>query len=138
MGDRIELYKTMIGTIIAHEQRRQQVTSVNISLLIAGMAALGGIEGIDPAYIALPAIPLAAIWLFSVQYYRRLAEAKWGVVQELEQHFETQPFTEEWTRVRAANPLVLVGLTRLEMSVPTIILAVSAIYLANRVLALLF
>lgn len=133
MGEPIELYKIMIDTITANEQRRQQVTSVNISLVVAGMAALGGIKDLDPLYVVLPALPLAAIWLFSIRYFRRLSKAKWEVVHEIESQFQHQPFSDEWKRVKEAPGWMSFGLTHLEMSVPLAIITTSTLYLAFRI-----
>lgn len=132
MSESIELYKIMIDTITANEQRRQQMTSVNISLLVAGAAALGGIEKLDPIYISLPALPLAMIWYLSIQYFRRLAKAKWAVVHEIEKEFEYQPFYDEWRKTKEEPNHLPFGLTHLEMVVPAIIFSVSLIYIAHR------
>lgn len=128
----------MVATTTAHEQRRQQVTTVNTSLLVAGMAALGGIENLDPIYIALPAIPVAAIWLFSICYYRRLAKVKWGIIHDFEKNFDSRPFTDEWARFKMTKSLVPFGLTQVEMFVPMIVFAVAATYLLLRAFNLFF
>jgi len=132
MGERIELYKIMVDTITANEKRRQQVNSVNISLLVAGMAALGGIKGLDPIYVALPAFPLAAIWLLSILYFRRLAKAKWDVVHDIESNFEHQPFYKEWRKLKEQSNYISFGLTHLEMFVPFAICLSSTLYLVFR------
>jgi len=134
MSETIELYKLMVTTITAHELRRQQVTTVNTSLLVAGMAALGGIKNLDPIYIALPAIPIALIWLFSIHYYRRLAKVKWYIVHEFEKNFDARPFTDEWEKFKKTKSFVPYGLTQVEMFVPAIVLAVAPIYLFCRAL----
>lgn len=132
MGERLELYKVMIATITAAEQRRQQVTTVNISLVVAGMTALGGIKGLDPIYIALPALPLAVIWLSSIRFFRRVAKAKWEVVGELEREFEAQPFGDEWRTVKDKLDVMPFGLTHLEMFIPAAIITASTLYLIFR------
>ncbi|MBI1385433.1 MAG: hypothetical protein GC150_11030 [Rhizobiales bacterium] len=109
------------------------MTSVNISLVVAGMAALGGLEGLDPVFVVLPALPLAAIWFFSIRYFRRLSKAKWEVVHEIESQFQHQPFIDEWKKVKDAPDWIPFGLTHLEMFVPLAIIATSTLYLVFRI-----
>lgn len=132
MTDRLELYKVMVGTITATEQRRQQSTTVNTSLVVAAMAALGGIKGIDPMFFALPAIPLCLIWLLNIRYFRRIAAAKWKVVIALESKFDAQPFGDEWAILMADTKRLRFELTHLEMAVPISILVASLGYLVFR------
>ncbi len=132
MSHRIELYKVMISTITTNEQRRQQVTTVNTSLVVAAMAALGGIKGLDPIFVAMPALPLALLWLLSIRYYRVIAAAKWSVVAALEKEFEAQPFSDEWKAVKDRVKWLRFELTHLEMAVPAVIIAASIVYLLGR------
>lgn len=132
MSENIELYRIMINTITANEQRRQQITSVNTSLMVAGAAALGGIEKLDPIYISLTALPLTMIWFFSIQYFRRLTKAKWAVAHEIEKQFEYKPFHDEWRKMKEKSNFLPFGLTHLEMIVPVIIFIVSLSYVVHR------
>jgi hypothetical protein len=134
MSERIEIYKILIDTITAKEARRQQVTSVNISLLVASMAALGGIRALDPIFIAVPALPLSVIWLSSLLYFRRLAKAKWHVVSLIEQELEIQAFSTEHKKFQEYYKIFRLELSQIEMFIPLAIMAVSLGYLVWRLI----
>jgi len=137
MSERIEIYRILIDTITAKEARRHQVTSVNISLLVASMAALGGIRGLDPVFIAIPALPLSIIWFSSLLYFRRLAKAKWHVVSLIEQNFDIQAFSMEYKKFQEYYRIFRLELSQIEMFIPLSIMAVSLGYLAWRLIGVL-
>jgi len=137
MSEKIEIYRILIDTITAKEARRQQVTSVNISLLVASMAALGGIGGLDPVFIAIPALPLCIIWFSSLLYFRRLAKAKWHVVSLIEQNFDIQAFSMEYKKFQEYYKIFRLELSQIEMFIPLSIMAVSLGYLAWRLVGVL-
>ena len=88
----LELYKTYVDTITANEQRRQQLAAFYLSLVAAGIALLGTIKGIDPLAVLGPMFVIAAVWYATIRYFRRLAQAKFKVIAELESHFTIRPF----------------------------------------------
>jgi len=137
MSERIEIYRILIDTRTAKEARRHQVTSVNISLLVASMAALGGIRGLDPVFIAIPALPLSIIWFSSLLYFRRLAKAKWHVVSLIEQNFDIQAFSMEYKKFQEYYRIFRLELSQIEMFIPLSIMAVSLGYLAWRLIGVL-
>ena len=136
MTDRIELYKLVVQTITANEQRRQQVNAAYSTMLIASLAAIGGIERLDPLYVVLPALPLALLWLANLRSFLRLAEAKFAVVAELEKGFDIQPFGMEWELVKASSNGLSPGLARLEMTLPAVVALTCIGYLVARGLGL--
>lgn len=141
----IELYKIVVNTITANEQRRQQGNAVYLSMVAAGMAAIGGIKNFDPVYLALPALPISLIWFASVRYFRQLARAKFRVIGEIEKNFSIRPFELEWQHFKSSTDGNLrlpkwlrlrFGLTHLEMCVPAFLAAASALYLMSRAFGL--
>ena len=47
----IELYRVMVDTVIANEHRRQQISSVFITLIAAGFGAAGAIKDFELLYV---------------------------------------------------------------------------------------
>lgn len=140
----LELYKVMVGTITSSEQRRQQLGAVFLTLIAAGITALGAIKDLDPIYVAVPGLIVSVIWFASVSYFRRLAQAKFKVIEELEKHFSIRPF--ELERTFFKNPRdagsgggkqrrsLRLGLTQLEMIVPGALMLVSGAYVLYRLI----
>ena len=141
----IDLYKIVVDTITANEQRRQQVTTTYLTVFAGGMAALGALKDIDPIFLAIPAIPVSLIWYSSVRYFRRLAKAKFAVIGQMEKEFCLQPFELEWKHFKHQPkrfswlPDTLrgrFGLTQLEMLIPAILAVSATAYLFWRLLNL--
>jgi len=101
------------------------------------MAALGGIGGLDPVFIAIPALPLSIIWFSSLLYFRRLAKAKWHVVSLIEQNFDIQAFSMEYKKFQEYYKIFRLELSQIEMFIPLSIMAVSLGYLAWRLVGVL-
>lgn len=139
----LELYKTYVVTITANEQRRQQLSAFYLSLVAAGVAALGAIKNLDPLYIVGPAFVISLIWYMSIKYFRALAKAKFKVVAEMENRFPVQPFALEWKFYKDDNKTedakertVRPGLSHLDMAVPFVLLLASGGYLAIRFISI--
>lgn len=133
----LELYKVMVETITANEQRRQQASALYLSLIAAGITALGAIKGLDPIYIALPSCLVALIWFRTIVYFRRLASAKFNVISKMEKNFSIHPFELEWKIFKKGSEkgwrkLFSHGLTELEMIVPGLLTFISGIYVFYR------
>ena len=126
-NEALELYKVMVGTVIHNEQRRQQISSIFMSLIAAGIAAMGVVPDLDAVYITLPGTLVGFVWWSQVRYLKRLATAKFAVIQKLEEGFSFRPFTEEWkylkrddaSRASGARRWYHLGLSDIEMIVPS-------------------
>lgn len=128
MDERLELYRIVVDSITTNEARRQQVMNINITLMIGGLAAIGGIETLDPLFMVVPGLLLSVIWLGSVRYFRALAQAKFSVISTLEEGFEIKPYALEWKNMKK----VTFNLTHLEMFVPTLVIVICIAYLILR------
>lgn len=121
MHDRLEIYRTFVGTITASEARRQQ----------ASTAYLGMVAAIATVSVAVPDMPLilpvvgiffvALIWLATVVYFRRLAQAKFAVIKEIEKGMDIQAFAFEWHHFNHQRGIFTPSLTRIEMFPPCVI-----------------
>ena len=92
----IELYKTYVETITANEHRRQSIGALYTSLIAAAGVLLASDREFDPHWIALGVLVISGVWLASVRYFIRLAQAKFVVIRQLEDQFSIKPFRREW------------------------------------------
>lgn len=126
--ERLELYRVVVDGITANEARRQQMMTVYVSLMVAGFAAMGSIETLDPLFVVIPALPLSVVWYASLRYFRALATAKFKVIAHLEKGFSVKPFEMEWKSM--CHPKV--GLSVLEMTLPVVIMLACVVFLILR------
>lgn len=126
---RIDLYGIYINTITAAENRRQQVSAIYFSLISAGIGLTGTYSMNNTRYL-LPLIAfISVIWLITIRYFRKLAQAKFKVIEKLEKDWELQPFATEWEYLKAQKKksFLCISLTSLEMMPPVIALLYSAV-----------
>ena len=95
----LELYRIMVATITANEGRRQQASAVYMSLVSAGVAVLGA-GAVNPYFVLLPIMAIAAVWFVTIRYFRALAQAKFAVIVELEREWHIRPFAMEWQHLK--------------------------------------
>lgn len=126
----LELYKVMVGTITANEQRRQQSATIFMSLIATGFAALGIVEDLQPIYIATATALVSVVWFLTVKYFKRLAKAKFEVIAQLEKHFAIWPFDLEWKAFNHGSKADRrkLRLTSIELIVPGMLATVSILY----------
>lgn len=128
MAEKLELYRLMVETVSANEARRQQMMTLYVSLFVAGFAALGSIEALDPLYLVVPALALSIVWYSSLRYFRALATAKFAVISHLEEDFPIKPFDME----RKATPKRKLELSQLEMMLPALTILACMLYIVAR------
>lgn len=131
-AETLELYRMMVDTITANEQRRQQISSVFITLLAAGFGAAGAIQGFNMVYATASALVVSLVWFAQVRFLKRLATAKFHVIGQLEEKLTYHPFAEEWRFLKRDNPKrkwLLFGLSDIEMIVPLAVFFASAVHL---------
>ena len=129
MGEKeeiLELYKVMVGTITAAEARRQRVNATFTTLMVAVFGAAGVIDGFDFLYASIFAIILSLAWYTQLLYFKWLAEAKFCVIDQLEQRLSYKPFQVEWSHMQSR--LWKIPLTRLELFLPLLFLVASLAY----------
>lgn len=121
----LELYRMMVDTVTANEQRRQQISSVFITLIAAGFAAAGAVKDFNLIYVTAPAALVSMVWWAQVRYLKKLATAKFYVIDELETKLNYRPFREEWLFLKRNSDeegekrsWFRLGLAEMEMIVP--------------------
>ena len=102
--ERLELYKLLVEMADRVSQRRQAANSFYLSvntLLVGSSAYLGAIE---PDAMGIPVMPIAgmaicALWIMNITSYKTLNEAKFFVINAIEEKFIEQPFHDEWKKL---------------------------------------
>ena len=125
---KLEIYKVFVTTITANENRRQQTSTVYLGMVAAVVTAAGVVRDIPLIYPALVILSISVIWFFTIRYFRRLAKAKFAVVSKIEEDLPIAAFEMEW-QILSAGKNNRIGLTRLEMFVPSLIAASCAVYI---------
>lgn len=114
----VEIYKTFVETITAAESRRQQVSAMYISIIAAIVTVASAVTSAASISLAGIIIALSVTWFMSIQYFRKLAKAKFEVVKRIENDLPIAPFALEWKEFKQNGKFV--GLTHVEMVLPTI------------------
>ena len=125
---KLEIYKVFVTTITANENRRQQTSTVYLGMVAAVVTAAGVVRDIPLIYPALVILSISVIWFFTIRYFRRLAKAKFAVVSKIEEGLPIAAFEMEW-QILSAGKNNRIGLTHLEMFVPSLIAASCAVYI---------
>jgi hypothetical protein len=69
--------------------------------LTAASALLATSEGLSLAVAAIAGMALSLAWWAQLTSYRNLNAAKWKVIGNLEKELSAQPFTDEWSILKA-------------------------------------
>lgn len=123
----LKIYGIYVATITAQEQRRYQVVAVYSALVAGAWAVLvaGGMSHQTLIIIGICVISL--VWVFTVRAFKRLADAKFSVIRDIEKEFSIQPFRQEW-EYEKNNKFCSLRLSRLDEAVPWILFASAFIY----------
>lgn len=134
-----ELYTVFVNALIATEQRRQQASTVYLSIISAGAAILGVSNKIDPIFVVIAIVATCLIWFTSLVYFRSLSKTKFKVISKMESKWKIKPFALEWKyfkKERKKNIFTRIDLTYLEMLVPLLIGLTGLVYLILRIIDL--
>lgn len=136
MQNIVEIYGVYVQTITANEQRRQALSAFYLSLVAAGIALLASEKEIEYLAIAVPISIVSFVWFSTIQYFRNLAKAKFKVIAELEDCFEIKPFAHEWGYYKQEKGKYTIGLTHLELIIPSVLFVASSIFIVYRIISL--
>lgn len=129
----LHLHSTMVDTITAAENRRQNYSTLSFGLISAGFALFGSDIDIDKIFISVPVLAISITWLVTVRFFAKLAKAKWDVVDEIEEELNVQPFRREWELFRASKSKLDIGPAKLEQFTPILAILTAGSYIAFRV-----
>lgn len=110
----VSIYSTYVQTITQLESRRVSVSTFFASLSAAIVAARGYF---DSAAISIGAslFVTSLVWVFMILSYRKLSDAKFHVVKELEKELSIKPFFLEAKHLKNSRYW---GLSYLELLIP--------------------
>ena len=93
----LELYKIMIDSINSNESKRLQ-TNIMYTTIISGLIAIitSGLVGLNLSLISTVILFLSISWYVHIFTYRKLAQAKFEVINELEKNFLVPIYAKEW------------------------------------------
>ena len=105
--ERLEIYKLMVEMADRVSQRRQTANSFYLSvdtLLVSGSAYIGATApNLKNAMIITAAgVATSLLWVRGIESYRSLNNAKFVVIQGIEQRLCEKPYTDEWARIDPA------------------------------------
>ena len=118
MNEHLEIYKVVVNTITANEERRQRIAIAYIGMLSAIVMVTSAIPKLPLVVSALVIFVIALTWFATVWYFRKLAQAKFAVIAEIEKNLVLAAFKQEWGHFRGKNCSFKLSLTYLEMVVP--------------------
>lgn len=89
-------WQTCVDMANAASQRRDSMNNLFATLNIALIAATSIVWDLKSIIMAIGGMILCVVWLCFVKYFRQLNEAKFAVINALEEKLPAQPFADEW------------------------------------------
>ena len=125
----LDQYKLCVEMADRLSSRRVLINNSFITMMGAGAfiyaAARQHFEGTTATYfqlgISLGCVALSAMWYFTIVTYRKIAQAKFKVIQEIENKLPAKPFQMEWIHLSQddnGQSREFLSLTRIEMYIP--------------------
>lgn len=120
-------WQTCVEMANSVSQRRDAMNNIFITLNLAIIAAVSFVWNAKTVFLLIVGIVLCIIWLLFIRNFKLLNEAKFQVINEMEEKLPMTPFECEWEKLQS-NKKYMDG-TKLERALPItfIILYVAAI-----------
>lgn len=119
-----EIYATYVSALLHNEGKRQNANQIYLTISLAVVTTYSTIEGFAKLNAVAMIGFVSIIWILTILFYRNLSRAKFKVLLEMEKQLAFDPFTKEWEAMPA--PHRMVGLTRLEVLAPLVLIAFAA------------
>jgi hypothetical protein len=102
--ERLEIYKMLVEMADRVSQRRQSANNFYLSVntaLVGGSAYLRTLEPNDFTVVVLSIAGMAicTLWSRNILSYKTLNEAKFAVINDIEDKLAEQPFLDEWRKL---------------------------------------
>ncbi len=128
MSEQLEIYKVFVNTITANEGRRQKISTAYIGMIAAITTATAAIPELPSIVSATVILAISITWFLTVVYFRNLAQAKFTVINEIEESLSVPAFALEWRHFKKGSMFGWLSLTKLEMVIPALTALVSSIW----------
>lgn len=89
-------WQTCVEMANSVSQRRDNMNNIFVTLNLAIIAAVSTVWNKKALIILLSGITICIIWLFFIRNYKQLNEAKFSIINEIENLLPQQPFKKEW------------------------------------------
>ena len=129
MNERLDIYKTFVVTITANEGRRQRASTAYLDMCAVVVTVVAAVPNLPKIVPALAVFIIALTWLATVSYFRKLAQAKFAVIEEIEKELVVPAFVREWQHFNGKRRYRFFDLTHLEMMAPSFIAIASFSYI---------
>ena len=117
----IEQWKTCVETANSVTEKRNAANGIFITINTALFAVFSlSIYG-KSTLLSLTGIAICVLWLKLLENYRQLNEAKFTVINEIEQMLPLSPFKAEWKQLNQQGEYS--GLIKIEKKIPRVFIA---------------
>ncbi len=123
-SDRVEIYRGYVEALMVSEGKRQSANQVYLSISLAIVTAFSTFTEFPAPLAAAMIAFVAVIWISTIATYRSHSRTKFRVIEEMEKELPFAPFTREWERMPDFSKKL--GLTRLEMLAPVVLIVFAA------------
>ena len=112
-------WKTCVDMANSVSQRRDTMNNLFVTLNTAIVAAVAFVWEIKSLLLLLAGIAVCILWLLFIRNYKKLNEAKFQIIDELERSLPYKPYTVEWDKLQAGKNKYIEG-TKLENYLPIV------------------
>lgn len=116
----VEQWKTCVETANSITEKRNVANGIFITVNTALFAVITFSLDYRNILLAAVGIIICVLWIQLLDNYKRLNEAKYDIINEIEAMLPLSPFKAEWTRLCKQGNYI--GLTKIEKMVPIVFL----------------
>lgn len=109
-------WQTCVEMANAVSERRDTMNNIFITLNLAIIAAISFIWDTKTIVLLIAGIFVCVVWIFFIRNFRELNEAKFDVINKIEDHLPVSAFKDEWKFLKESTKYI--EGTKLEMILP--------------------
>ena len=112
----LEQWKTCVEMANSNTEKRTNSNNIFITINAALLAVVSFSLDYKSIILSIVGIAVCAVWLCSIENYKKLSSVKYHIVNEIECQLPLAPFSDEWDRLK--NEKQYIGLTKIEKVLP--------------------
>lgn len=93
-------WQTCVEMANSVSQRRDTMNNIFVTLNLAIMAAVSVVWDIKSLLLLIAGIVVCIVWTLFIRNYKLLNAAKFEVIKEIEKKLPSQPFNDEWNKLK--------------------------------------
>lgn len=123
----LQQWQTCVEMANSVSQRRDTMNNLFVTINIGLIAAISFIWDWKSLFACVSGIAVCIVWVLFIQYYKKLNDSKFQVINTMEKKLPEQPFNKEWSILEKKSGIIR-G-TKLETILPIlfIVLYIAAI-----------